>query len=117
MAMWKHYIVLFGGFIDPGFTSAGLNRISIHRSLRPCFFSAKYLNDTWIFDTQDYKWRQIEFKDVDRKPSCVTIPSSLIQLTIVQHSPRSGFSFLPTQDGILLHGLSFWRLCVPEMQA
>lgn len=22
MAMWKHYIVLFGGFIDPGFTSA-----------------------------------------------------------------------------------------------
>ena len=33
--------------------------------------SAKYLNDTWIFDTQDYKWRQVEFKDVERKPSWV----------------------------------------------
>jgi hypothetical protein len=78
MAMWKHYIVLFGGFIDPGFTSVVLNYISIDHSSRPCFFSAKYLNDTWIFDTQDYKWRQIEFKDVDRKPSCVINPSSLM---------------------------------------
>jgi hypothetical protein len=69
MAMWKHYIILFGGFIDPGFTSEFL--VSI---VKPCrftisFLSAKYLNDTWIFDTQDYRWRQIEFKDVDRKPS------------------------------------------------
>ena len=22
MAVWKHYIVLFGGFYDPGYTSA-----------------------------------------------------------------------------------------------
>ncbi|EGN92555.1 hypothetical protein SERLA73DRAFT_117156 [Serpula lacrymans var. lacrymans S7.3] len=68
MAMWKHYIVLFGGFIDPGFTT-------------------HYLNDTWIFDTQEYKWKQIEFKETDRKPS-----------------PRSGFSFLPTVEGVVLHG-------------
>lgn len=68
MAMWKHYIVLFGGFYDPG-----------HRT--------QYLNDTWVFDTQEYKWRQIEFKDIDRKPS-----------------PRSGFSFLSTPEGIVLHG-------------
>ncbi|KAG9311923.1 hypothetical protein JVU11DRAFT_8184 [Chiua virens] len=68
MAMWKHFIVLFGGFYDPG-----------HRT--------QYLNDTWIFDTQEYKWRQIEFKEPERKPS-----------------PRSGFSFLPTPDGIVLYG-------------
>lgn len=68
MAMWKHCIVLFGGFYDPG-----------HRT--------QYLNDTWVFDTQEYKWRQIEFKDVDRKPSA-----------------RSGFSFLSTPEGIVLHG-------------
>ncbi|TFK85227.1 galactose oxidase [Polyporus arcularius HHB13444] len=68
MAMWKHYVVLFGGFYDPG-------------------IKTNYLNDLWIFDTQEYKWRQIEFRDNDRKPS-----------------PRSGFSFLSTPDGILLHG-------------
>ncbi|KAI0783728.1 hypothetical protein C8Q75DRAFT_781691 [Abortiporus biennis] len=68
MAMWKHYIVLFGGFYDPGIRT-------------------NYLNDLWIFDTQEYKWKQIEFKDADRKPS-----------------PRSGFSFLASTDGILLHG-------------
>ncbi|KAG2117421.1 galactose oxidase [Suillus cothurnatus] len=68
MAMWKHYIVLFGGFYDPGYRT-------------------QYLNDTWVFDTQEYKWRQIEFKDIDRKPS-----------------PRSGFSFLSTPEGIVLHG-------------
>lgn len=68
MAMWKHYIVLFGGFYDPGVTT-------------------RYLNDLWIFDTQAYSWRQVEFRDTDTRPS-----------------PRSGFSFLPSTDGILLHG-------------
>ncbi|KAI0779197.1 galactose oxidase [Irpex lacteus] len=68
MAMWKHYVILFGGFYDPG-------------------FKTNYLNDLWIFDTQEYKWKQIEFKTNERQPS-----------------PRSGFSFLPTPDGILLHG-------------
>ncbi|KAH9932992.1 uncharacterized protein B0H18DRAFT_673596 [Fomitopsis serialis] len=68
MAMWKHYVVLFGGFYDPG-------------------IKTNYLNDLWLFDTQEYNWRQVEFKDAERKPS-----------------PRSGFSFLPAPDGILLHG-------------
>ncbi|KAI0090113.1 hypothetical protein BDY19DRAFT_751077 [Irpex rosettiformis] len=66
MAMWKHYIVLFGGFFDPGLRT-------------------NYLNDLWVFDTQEYKWTQIEFKKHERAPS-------------------SGFSFLPTPEGILLHG-------------
>ncbi|KAK0190088.1 galactose oxidase [Armillaria mellea] len=68
MAIWKHYIVLFGGFYDPGVTT-------------------RYLNDLWLFDTQEYKWRQAEFKDTEPRPSA-----------------RSGFSFLSTPDGIVLHG-------------
>ncbi|PPQ75922.1 hypothetical protein CVT24_002504 [Panaeolus cyanescens] len=68
MAVWKHLIVLFGGFYDPGITT-------------------RYLNDLWIFDTQEYKWMQIELKENDAKPS-----------------PRSGFSFLPCAEGIVLHG-------------
>ncbi|KAJ8087756.1 Kelch repeat-containing protein 3 [Marasmius tenuissimus] len=68
MAVWKHYIVLFGGFYDPGITT-------------------RYLNDLWIFDTQEYKWRQVEFRENDPRPS-----------------PRSGFSFLSTPEGIILHG-------------
>ncbi|KIP05934.1 hypothetical protein PHLGIDRAFT_517119 [Phlebiopsis gigantea 11061_1 CR5-6] len=68
MAMWKHYVVLFGGFYDPGIRT-------------------KYLDDLWLFDTQEYKWKQAEFKLNERRPS-----------------PRSGFSFLPTADGIILHG-------------
>ncbi|KZT19732.1 galactose oxidase [Neolentinus lepideus HHB14362 ss-1] len=68
MAMWKHYIVLFGGFYDPGITT-------------------RYLNDLWLFDTQEYRWKQIEQRGDEKWPS-----------------PRSGFSFLPTVEGILLHG-------------
>lgn len=68
MAIWKHYIILFGGFYDPGYRT-------------------QYLNDTWFFDTQEYKWKQVEFKETDRKPP-----------------PRSGFSFLPTPEGIVVYG-------------
>ncbi|KAI0338075.1 galactose oxidase, partial [Trametopsis cervina] len=68
MAMWKHYVVLFGGFYDPG-------------------LKTNYLNDTWIFDTHQYKWIQIMFRENEPTPS-----------------PRSGFSFLAAPDGILLHG-------------
>jgi len=66
MAVWKHHIVLFGGFYDPGYTSAFIR-------LRCCFFSdiqlANYLNDLWLFDMQEYKWRQIIMRDNERKPS------------------------------------------------
>ncbi|KAF8990456.1 hypothetical protein BDQ17DRAFT_1371847 [Cyathus striatus] len=50
IAMWKHYVVLFGGFVDPGVV-------------------ARYLNDLWIFDTQEYKWHHVEFCETDIKPS------------------------------------------------
>ncbi|KZT58008.1 galactose oxidase [Calocera cornea HHB12733] len=71
MAAWKHLIVLFGGFYDPGIRT-------------------NYLNDLWLFDTQTYKWEHIDFKDADRKPSYAM--------------PRSGFSFLPIPEGVILHG-------------
>ena len=38
--------------------------------------AANYLNDLWIFDTQEYNWKQVEFKDNDRKPSWVTSSGS-----------------------------------------
>ncbi|KAF8811712.1 hypothetical protein BYT27DRAFT_6438938 [Phlegmacium glaucopus] len=49
MAFWKHYLVLFGGFYDPGVTT-------------------RYLNDLWLFDTQECKWNQVEFREMDAKP-------------------------------------------------
>ncbi|KAG8928330.1 hypothetical protein FRC00_001795 [Tulasnella sp. 408] len=68
MALWKHFIVLFGGFVDIGVRT-------------------NYLNDLWLFDTQEYKWIQVEFGPNDRQP----------------HS-RSGFSFLPIAEGVIMHG-------------
>ncbi|PPQ88882.1 hypothetical protein CVT25_009117 [Psilocybe cyanescens] len=68
MAVWKHLIILFGGFYDPGITT-------------------RYLNDLWVFDTQEYSWTLIE-----------------MSLAISRPSPRSGFSFLPCADGIVLYG-------------
>ena len=65
---------------------------------------ANYLNDLWYFDTQEYVWRQVEFKENERKPSYVM--GLLPHPTVLNpfSSPRSGFSFLPTTDGIVLHG-------------
>jgi len=41
----------------------------------------------WVWDTLEYRWHQIEIKEVDRKPCA-----------------RSGFSFVPCPEGIILHG-------------
>lgn len=45
-----------------------------------------YLNDLWLFDMEEYKWVELPQNDF-RRPG-----------------PRSGFSFLPTTDGVVLHG-------------
>ncbi|RXW12652.1 hypothetical protein EST38_g13202 [Candolleomyces aberdarensis] len=50
MTMWKHFVVLFGGFYDPGITT-------------------RYRNDLWVFDTQEYSWKLIEFKETELTPS------------------------------------------------
>ncbi|KAI5479162.1 Kelch repeat containing protein [Pseudohyphozyma bogoriensis] len=68
MVMWKQYIFLFGGFQDTGIRTS-------------------YLSDLWVFDTNEYRWNQIEFSEHVQKPGA-----------------RSGFSFLPTTDGLILHG-------------
>lgn len=68
MAMWKHYIVLFGGFYDPGVRSEYL-RLCRPWKTHSLFMVANYLNDLWLFDTQEYKWKQVEFRENDRRPS------------------------------------------------
>ena len=39
-------------------------------------WQANYLNDLWLFDVQEYKWKEIVMRDNDRKPSYVSIVSS-----------------------------------------
>ncbi|TNY22711.1 hypothetical protein DMC30DRAFT_123277 [Rhodotorula diobovata] len=46
-----------------------------------------YLNDLWAWSLTDYRWYPIEISAAERKPPA-----------------RSGFSFLPTPDGLVLHG-------------
>lgn len=65
---WKNYFILYGGFRDLG-------------------HSTTYLNDLWVFDITNYKWKQIEF------PKNHTLPDA-----------RSGHSLIPTQEGCILYG-------------
>ncbi len=71
MAMWKHYVILFGGFYDPGIRSTSSFFYTTRPFLKLFLREANYLNDLWYFDTQEYRWKQVEFKDTERKPSCV----------------------------------------------
>lgn len=47
MALWKHFLVLFGGFVDTGVRTS-------------------YLQDLWVFDTLEYKWHEIKQNDLRR---------------------------------------------------
>lgn len=68
ITVWKNYFILSGGFRDLG-------------------SSTSYLNDLWVFDITNYKWKQVEF------PSNHAIPDA-----------RSGHSFLPSAEGAVLWG-------------
>ncbi|GAA6002432.1 hypothetical protein JCM10207_001116 [Rhodosporidiobolus poonsookiae] len=68
MAVYKNFIFLFGGFQDTGIRTS-------------------YLDDLWVWSLSDYRWHQIEFGAVERRPGA-----------------RSGFSFLPSAEGIVLYG-------------
>jgi len=47
-------------------------------------WSANYLNDLWLFDMQEYKWKEIVMRDNERKPSWVfsLSPSDIRCLTV-----------------------------------
>ena len=81
--MWKHYIVLFGGFYDPGVRSMYIVAQRHASSTHPGH-AANYLSDLWVFDTQEYKWKQIEFRENERKPSCVRYSSIKLFLDLIQ---------------------------------
>lgn len=68
MAVWKNYIILSGGFRDLG----------THTT---------YLNDVWLFDVMNYKWKQVEF------PATMSMPDA-----------RSGHSFICYNDECVLYG-------------
>lgn len=55
MLLWKHFIILFGGFYD---------------TLK----ETKYYDDLWVLDTNEYTWRKIEFKETDLRPGCARFP-------------------------------------------
>lgn len=77
MAMWKNYLVLFGGFIDTGARTTYLDDCEslfwhciaqcteAPRRVLSAFFRA-----VWIFDTSEYKWKEIKQNDL-RRPGCV----------------------------------------------
>ncbi|KAK9727419.1 Kelch repeat-containing protein 3 [Basidiobolus ranarum] len=50
MTLWKHYLVLFGGFYDNVQTT-------------------RYYDDLWLFDTLEYKWIKVEFPENSNRPS------------------------------------------------
>jgi len=52
-------------------------------------WAANYLNDLWLFDMQEYKWKQIVMKDNERKPSWVfDLPSSTILCLTARCQPE-----------------------------
>ncbi|KAG0324823.1 hypothetical protein BG000_002032, partial [Podila horticola] len=68
MTLWKHFLVMFGGFYDN-------------------YVDTRYYDDLWVFDTLEYKWIKVELPDQMIKPAA-----------------RSGFSFIPCNDGVILYG-------------
>ena len=40
---------------------------------------ASYLSDLWIFDTETYKWKEVEMRSTDRAPGYALIMSALLQ--------------------------------------
>ena len=62
--------------MDPGIRSMPSYLIDAIPSPQLNLQIAQYLNDLWLFDTQEYKWHQIEFGVNDRKPSYVEQSSS-----------------------------------------
>lgn len=94
MALYKNFLVLFGGFHDSGselekslYTLQGiLDRADPYASCVPTVRTT-YLSDLWLFDLNEYRWYEVQQRPVDPKPRA-----------------RSGFSMMPCPEGIVLHG-------------
>ncbi|GAA5842487.1 hypothetical protein JCM11251_007329 [Rhodosporidiobolus azoricus] len=63
------------------------NNIYLFGGFQDTGIRTTYLGDLWMWSLTDYRWVQIEFAVTERKPPA-----------------RSGFSFLPTADGLVLYG-------------
>ena len=111
MAMWKHYIVLFGGFYDPGIKSTsprptapirdagGLMRVVCSQlSERPVALRHARIQ----MEAGRVQGRRAQAIVCPSSSSACAHPASRSSLS--SHRPRSGFSFLSTPEGILLHG-------------
>ncbi|KAK3397629.1 galactose oxidase [Sordaria brevicollis] len=68
MTYYKNYIILFGGFQDTA-------------------NQTKYLQDLWLYDTQNFVWHSITPPPAQLKPDA-----------------RSSFTFLPHDQGAVLYG-------------
>ncbi|KAG0372311.1 hypothetical protein BGX24_000425 [Mortierella sp. AD032] len=51
------------------------------------YVDTRYYDDLWVFDTLEYKWIKVELPEQMIRPSA-----------------RSGFSFIPCQEGVILYG-------------
>ena len=56
------------GSMTQGFAVSGTG-VREERMRLQLFLPANYLNDLWYFDTQEYIWRQVELKEIERRPS------------------------------------------------
>jgi len=51
-------------------------------------YTARYLNDLWVFDIQEYKWTQVEFRETDPRPSyaiALPVPTFLVVMPLWYH--------------------------------
>ncbi|KAF9096930.1 hypothetical protein BGX29_008345 [Mortierella sp. GBA35] len=51
------------------------------------YVDTRYYDDLWVFDTLEYKWTKVELPEQMIRPSA-----------------RSGFSFIPCNEGVILYG-------------
>ena len=108
--MWKHYIVLFGGFYDPGIKST--STLPPSRAVQLAQAVHSELSERSL-DIRHAGVQMAADRIQGRRPEAIVCCTDLLPFhrQVLSTSPpcpltrpRSGFSFLPTADGILLHG-------------
>ncbi|GFP84629.1 kelch domain-containing protein 4 [Phtheirospermum japonicum] len=87
MVLYKHKIIIFGGFYDTLREVLYKHKIIIFGGFYDTLREVRYFNDLHVFDLDQFKWQEI-------KP----------RLGCMWPSPRSGFQFVVYQDEIYLYG-------------